>query len=327
MGLTKTSLVSLLKDKGIVTSKRLGQNFLIDRNFLKYIVRTAGVSKGDTVLEIGSGPGLLTELLAEKAKMVYAVEIDRKLYQLSQELFGHIKNLKFINADILSHRLHRLNPEIINLIGKTPIKVVSNLPYKVAVPIIMGLLESNLEGRIKLQSATVMVQSEVAVRLAARTGCSEYSAVSVLCQMLADIKILKKIPPEVFYPRPHIYSTLVSITPIGWGRWPNSVSVIANPDTKCQDEAISNQYQRFKKLVQGVFTYRRKTIRTALEKSGQSNLINRLAQAGSPADLPDKALAQAGALAKAGISGRQRPQEISIESYLKLETFYKQCQI
>ncbi|MDI6733730.1 MAG: 16S rRNA (adenine(1518)-N(6)/adenine(1519)-N(6))-dimethyltransferase RsmA, partial [Planctomycetota bacterium] len=217
MELHKSELLQLFKERNITASKTLGQNFLMDTNFLNYIVREGNLNPQDNVLEIGSGPGILTHLLAKQCKLVWAVEIDRRLSEISQQVYGNIPNIHFIRNNILDKSRENINPEIIDIITEKcgqegvggALKVISNLPYKTAVPIIIGLLESTLP----IEMMLLMLQREIVQRLNARTGDSNYSYVSIICQYLAEIKTLKAVPPDVFWPKPEVYSSFIRITP------------------------------------------------------------------------------------------------------------------
>lgn len=282
----KSALIQNLLKNNIIASRRLGQNFLIDPNFLQYIIRVAEISGRDEVIEIGSGPGILTGLIAQQAKSVVAVEIDSRLLALSKESLGYISNVRFINSDILDKRRTGINPEVTRrLLPDAGYKIVSNLPYKMAVPIIMTLLESHLRGELKIKSMVVTVQWEVAQRLAAPAASTECGAVSILGQYLADIHILKKVPPEVFYPRPKVQSAVVAITP----KWPAPMSI------------GGGLYAKLKGFVSAVFHYRRKTLRTALQKTGLYR----------KADIEIL-------LSKTAINGSLRPEDLTLADYIKL---------
>lgn len=278
----KSALIQNLLKNNIIASRRLGQNFLIDPNFLQYIIRAAEISGRDEVIEIGSGPGILTELIARAAHSVTAVEIDHRLFVLSRESTAHMHNVRFINASILDKTGNALNPTVTkHLTSNAGYKVVSNLPYKTAVPIIMSLLEAGLSGVLKIKSLLVMVQLEIAQRLAAPVGTAEYGAVSILAQHLADIRIDRKVPPEVFYPRPRVQSAMVSIV--------------------TRKNIEPELYRKLKRFVPAIFHYRRKTVRTALEKTGiySKGNIEML-------------------LFKSGIDGKSRPENLTLTDYIKL---------
>ncbi|MFA5794380.1 MAG: 16S rRNA (adenine(1518)-N(6)/adenine(1519)-N(6))-dimethyltransferase RsmA [Candidatus Brocadiia bacterium] len=293
----KSALIQLLLKKNIFVTRRLGQNFLIDPNFFDYIIRTAGISGLDDVIEIGSGPGILTGLLSQQARSVTAVEIDQKLVSLAQESLSGRTNVRFINDDILDKPRTGINAQVIRQLDSgAGYKIVSNLPYKTAVPIIMTLLESRLaDGGLKIKSMLVMVQWEVAERLVASVGTAQYGSVSVRAQYLADIKIERKVPPEVFYPKPKVQSAMISIVP--------------------KDGVDAALYHGLKKLSSAVFNYRRKTVRSALKQSAVVdgwvvNAVRHPAVAGKE-DI-EKMLSQA------GINGETRPQDIPLSGYLDL---------
>ena len=155
--------------------KKFGQNFLIDSHVLNKIIAGAQVTKEDMVLEIGPGIGTMTQYLAEAARQVVAVEIDRNLIPVLKETLGDYDNVTVINEDILKLDLAGL-ADAYN--GGKPIKVVANLPYYITTPIIMGLFESH----VPVDNVTVMVQKEVAKRMEARPGSKDYGALSVAVQ-------------------------------------------------------------------------------------------------------------------------------------------------
>jgi 16S rRNA (adenine1518-N6/adenine1519-N6)-dimethyltransferase len=248
----KSCLSELFRIHNIHANSALGQNFLIDPNFLNYIVNSGGFRENDILLEIGSGPGILTNLLAPKVSKIWAVEIDHKLFAISKELFGHLNNVVFIRNNILNKKQDGLNPEVLSTIRadiEKPLRVISNLPYKTAVPIIMALLE----GRLRLTAMLLMVQKEIAHRLIAVHSEDNYGAVSILCYYLARIKILRKVPPDVFWPKPMVYSTLISVIPDY--RFP----------------LPREQYFLFKSFLREVFAYSRKTIKQALLKTNRAD--------------------------------------------------------
>lgn len=272
----------MLREKGIATRRWLGQNFLVDPNFLSYLVRTAGISRQDFVLEIGSGPGWFTSLLAEKCRYVWGVEIDRKLFALSRELFGSLPNISFINADILDRKSDRLNPIIVKQIKEatTNLRVVANLPFRRAATIILALLESNL----KIAMMYVMIQQEMAERLVAKPARKAYGALTVLVQTLAEVRVIRHIPPEVFFPKPRVVSTLISITP---------------KSSRLLHEIKPEIYQEVKGLIRTFFRYRRKTIGRIIKELSSRPKVEPV-------------------LEKSGISLSLRPGEIPPEAYLSL---------
>ncbi|MFH1230553.1 MAG: 16S rRNA (adenine(1518)-N(6)/adenine(1519)-N(6))-dimethyltransferase RsmA [Planctomycetota bacterium] len=293
MELHKAELLQLFKDRNIFASQTLGQNFLMDTNFLNYIIKTAELSSDDNILEIGSGPGILTRLLAQNSRYVWAVEIDSNLMEISRELYGELSNIKFIRTSILNRKRDGINPDVFDVIDKnaSSIKVVSNLPYKTAVPIIMLLLESKLPIKMML----LMVQLEIAQRLTAQTGAHNYSPVSIICHYLAQSKILRKVPPDVFWPKPEVYSSLILLTPIK----------IFPPDF------LKTDYYLLKKLLKLIFSYRRKIIVRALQ-----NAFDNLGIDSQQAGIEKL-------LSASQIESSLRPQKITPEEYLRLFDNFK----
>jgi len=211
---TPTVLKQIFSQRGISPNKRFGQNFLIDQNTLLSIPNIADLKEDDVVLEIGTGTGGLTRLLAERSRHVFTVELDRKLFEMSSDILKLYKNVTLINADILKTK-HELNPDIPALIlnwlrehNQTHIKVVSNLPYNISTPVIINLLEGNLP--IKLM--VLMLQKEITERMTAIPGTREYGILSIITQLFADVEAVKTLPPQVFWPRPEVYSALVKIS-------------------------------------------------------------------------------------------------------------------
>ena len=293
MELNKANLLQLFRAKNITASKTLGQNFLMDTNFLNYIIKTAELNPDDNILEIGSGPGILTHLLAQKSRYVWAVEIDSNLVEIAQELYGELLNVKFITASILSRAKDGINPEVLGVIDKNigSLKIVSNLPYKTAVPIIMLLLESNLPIKMML----LMVQLEIAQRLTATPGASNYSLVSIICHYLSKSKILRKVPPDVFWPKPEVYSSLILLTPI----------------KRFSSDFLKADYYLLKRFLKLIFSYRRKIIVRALQNAFDNLGID------SQQSRIEKLLSQS------QIEPTLRPQKITPEEYLRLFNNFK----
>ena len=186
--------------------KKFGQNFLIDENVVEKIVRDAGVTKDDFVLEIGPGIGTMTQILCENAREVVAVEIDDKLIPiLTEDTLSWYDNVTVIHEDILKLDIVKLANE---RNGGKPIKVVANLPYYITTPIIMGLFESH----VPLDSITIMVQKEVADRMQVGPGTKEYGALSLAVQYYAKPEIVAIVPPNCFMPRPNVGSAVIRLT-------------------------------------------------------------------------------------------------------------------
>lgn len=192
-------MVSARSGRSSARARELGQNFLVDRNILGVIERLAELGERDVVLEIGGGPGILSERLAERAAHVNVVELDGSLEQALRSRLSRFQNVTLHLADALELDLGALDP--------APDKVVANLPYGIAATVILRTIEE-LPG---VASWVVMVQREVGERLAAGPGTRAYGAPSVLAQLACDVRVLRAIPRTVFRPAPHVDSVLVGL--------------------------------------------------------------------------------------------------------------------
>ncbi|MCD7765689.1 MAG: 16S rRNA (adenine(1518)-N(6)/adenine(1519)-N(6))-dimethyltransferase RsmA [Lachnospiraceae bacterium] len=226
--------------------KRYGQNFLIDAHVLEKIIAAAGITKDDFVLEIGPGIGTMTQYLAEAAREVTAVEIDRNLIPILNETLAEYENVTVVNEDILKVDIAALVKE---KNGGRPIKVVGNLPYYITTPIVMGLLESE----VPLESITVMVQKEVALRMQAGPGTKDYGALSLAVQYYAEPYLAANVPPNCFIPRPGVGSAVIRLT----RREAPAVAV--------RDEKLMFS------LIRASFGQRRKTLANGLKNSPELN--------------------------------------------------------
>jgi 16S rRNA (adenine1518-N6/adenine1519-N6)-dimethyltransferase len=216
--------------------RRLGQHFLFDEGILQRITETAGVSDGDCVLEVGPGPGSLTECLAERAGKVVAVELDRLLMPQLMKRMEKYPNTVLINADILRADLGSIWRDHF---GGKPVKIVANLPYYITTPVIMLFLECGLP----VSSLTVMVQKEVADRLASEPGGREYGAISVAVQYRTVVTKAFNVPAGAFTPPPNVQSAVLHM------------AVREKPPVDVSDEKL------FEKTVRGCFSSRRKMLR------------------------------------------------------------------
>jgi 16S rRNA (adenine1518-N6/adenine1519-N6)-dimethyltransferase len=215
---------------------RLGQNFLADPNLLDAIVRDAALEPGDVVLEVGAGEGVLTERLAERARRVHAVEIDRGLEQALAAVEAR-PDVDLHWADAMRFDFGSLDP--------APTAVVANLPYAVATPVILRTIEE----LPTVTGWTVMVQREIADRLRAAPGSRTYGSPSVLAQLACEVKLLRKVDPAVFRPRPRIDSAILGLRRTGPG---------ADPATR--------------ELVRAAFAHRRKSLARSLEHGRPGSL-------------------------------------------------------
>jgi 16S rRNA (adenine1518-N6/adenine1519-N6)-dimethyltransferase len=211
---TLAYLRDLFAARGLHPRKQYGQNFLIDLNVMDLIINAAELDKTDIALEVGAGTGSLTSRLAAEAGAVLSVEIDRDFYALAAETVRHQQNVVLINADILKNK-NALNPDVLTTLNQilekpfaSQYKLVANLPYVVATPVIANLLLLERPP----ERMVVMVQAEIADRMVAPPGIKDYSALSVLVQSLANVEIVRnRLPPGVFWPRPQVESSIVML--------------------------------------------------------------------------------------------------------------------
>lgn len=197
--------IEILKKYNFSCQKKFGQNFLIDKNILEKIVDAAQIEDTDCVLEIGPGIGTMTQYLAESAKTVIAVEVDKNLIPILQDTLSPYNNVKILNEDILKVDINRLSEEE-NI--QAPVKIVANLPYYITTPIIMQLLETH----VNFKNITVMVQKEVADRMQAAPGTKDYGALSLAVQYYTIPEIITRVPASCFMPRPNVDSAVIRLT-------------------------------------------------------------------------------------------------------------------
>lgn len=270
--------IAVLKKYNFNIQKKFGQNFLVDPGVLERIVRAAGITGRDCVLEIGPGLGTMTQYLAEQAGEVVAVEIDRALIPILEDTLSAYDNVTVINADILKVDIGRIVEE---KNGGKPIKVVANLPYYITTPIIMSLFESH----VPLESITIMVQREVAERMQVGPGTKDYGALSLAVQYYAKPEIVANVPPNCFIPRPGVGSAVIRLT-----RY-------AEPPVKVADE------QKMFALIRASFNHRRKTLVNGL--TGEPKL-----------QLSREMVCQA--LEKMGLSATVRGEALTLEQFAML---------
>ena len=241
MDLYKLSVIKEICDKfGFSFSKSFGQNFLTDRNILEKIVEVSAVDKDYGVIEIGSGFGVLTMFLLEKAGKVVSIEIDKRLKEVLDYTLSEYDNFEFVQSDALKIDLKKLIEE---KFPQKKIVVVANLPYYVTTPIITKLLESDLD----LESITIMVQKEVAQRLVADENSKDNSSISMFVKYYADANIAFNVSRNVFVPAPNVDSAVVNM--------------------RLKKENFEHEKTMFK-LIKNGFENRRKTILNSFCKSG-----------------------------------------------------------
>ncbi|WP_048601135.1 16S rRNA (adenine(1518)-N(6)/adenine(1519)-N(6))-dimethyltransferase RsmA [Rubeoparvulum massiliense] len=234
---TKSRTKVLLEKYGFSFKKSLGQNFLIDPNTLNRIAESADLTPQSGVLEIGPGIGALTEQLAKRAGKVVAIEIDQRLLPILRESLQEYKNVEVIHGDVLAVELAPILAQ--HFADCSDIHVVANLPYYITTPILMKLLE---ETNQQFTSIVVMMQKEVAERLAAAPGSKAYGSLSIACQYYADVEKLFTVSRKVFVPAPNVDSIVIRL------------KLLPEPRVQVCDHEL------FQKVIRAAFTQRRKMI-------------------------------------------------------------------
>lgn len=227
----------IVKKYGFKFSKRLGQNFLIDDSVLEDIIEASQITPEDFIIEIGPGVGTLTKLLLNKAKGVCAIELDSDLIPiLNEELKGY-ENFEIVHGDALKVDFNEIIGE------KKSVKIVANLPYYVTTPIISRLLNGNYD----INSITIMIQKEVAERIAAKPNTKEYGALTLLVQYYCSVEIIRKVSPKAFIPQPKVESMVIKL------------NKFEAPRVSLKDKEL------FFKIVRESFNMRRKTLSNSLK--------------------------------------------------------------
>ena len=232
----------LAQSHGFQFKKGFGQNFLTDPEVLIEICRAADQKEGG-ILEIGPGFGTLTAALAQSAKKVVAVEVDKRLFPVLHETLAGFQNIQIVEGDILKVDIPTLLSEEF---GDMPVSVAANLPYYITTPILMKLLE----GKLPIRRIVVMVQKEVAERMMASPGRKDYGALSIAVQYYASPRLVCTVPKEDFVPMPKVDSAVVAL------------DLLDAPRVEVADE------KRFFRLIKAVFAQRRKTLVNGLKNSG-----------------------------------------------------------
>ncbi|APH06734.1 16S rRNA (adenine(1518)-N(6)/adenine(1519)-N(6))-dimethyltransferase RsmA [Bacillus weihaiensis] len=271
---------AILEKYGFSFKKSLGQNFLIEPNVLTRIVDHAEVTEETGVIEIGPGIGALTEQLARRAKKVVAFEIDQRLLPILNETLSPYPNVKVIHQDVLEADLKTAIEE--NFHDCKEIMVVANLPYYVTTPIIMKLLEE----KIPLKGIVVMLQKEVADRIAASPSSKDYGSLSIAVQYYTEAKTVMTVPKTVFVPQPNVDSAIIRLL------------VREKPQVEVDNEDF------FFQIVRASFAQRRKTL--------LNNLVHFL-----PNGKERKAFIEE-TLAEIKIDGKRRGETLSIEEFALL---------
>ena len=253
---TLSFLMRRFEEAGVRPHNKFGQNFLIDLNLLHILFDAAAVGPDDVVLEIGTGTGSLTALAAEKAAAVVTVEIDPRMFQLAAEELHRFDNVVMLKLDALKSKNH-FNPAVLDavrtLLAAAPgrqLKLLANLPYNIATPILGNLLAEEIPPR----TMTATIQKELAERITARPGDKDYGALSIWIQSQCRAEVLRVLPPEAFWPRPKVSSAFLQLTVDDERR-------ARIPDRKF-----------FHEFLRGIFLHRRKFLRSQLLNAAKDKL-------------------------------------------------------
>ncbi len=278
---TQTTIRALLDSAGLSPRKRFGQHFLIDANLMHKLLDAAKVGPEDCILEVGTGTGCLTTLLAASAAAVVTVEIDDQMAEIAEQTLAEATNVTLIRGDALKSK-STISPEVLTTVRATlarcrsELKLVANLPYDIATSLVIDLLLTDLP----FTRLCFTVQTEVADRFMARPQSDDYGAVGIIAQTLAKVRRVCKVPPKAFWPPPKVDSTMLCLEPL------------SKPGCPTTDPA------NFAQFVRGFFFHRRKTM---------SHLVKQTTHA-------EQALQ---ALADLGIDARSRPEQLTILQWQK----------
>lgn len=290
---TRSYLMRRFETLGIHPRGKLGQNFLIDLNLLRLLCESAQIDKSDVVLEVGTGTGSLTSAMADRAAAVITVEVDPIMHEMArQELFGK-KNVRFFLTDILENK-NRLSQEVLEAIRQEVaaapgrrFKLCANLPYAAATPLISNLLLSD----VPPHSMTVTIQKELADRMTARPKTSHYGALGVWIQALCDTRMIRVMPPSVFWPRPKVDSAIVQIT--------------ANPKKRARIADL----RFFHQFVRAIFFHRRKFLRSVLCSAFKGKLEKQAVD---------------GVMEKLGLGETARADALPVEAIIRLSDQFRE---
>ncbi len=276
-----------LERAGLHPKTKYGQNFLIDLNLLDILIKGSDIQKTDVILEVGTGMGSLSKLMAPLAGAVVTVEIDRDLQALAAKELRGLKNITMLSCDALRNKNHMREDVLVAVretlasIPNSRFKLVANLPYNVATPIISNLLTVDpFPDRM-----VVTIQKELAQRIVAEPGCKDYSALTIWMQSLCDCEILRILPPSVFWPSPKIDSAIIRVT----------------PNAAKRSRIVDLEY--FHSRLRALFFHRRKFLRSQLFTATQDDL--------SKPQIDE-------ILEKLGLAPNLRAEQLSVEQIMEL---------
>lgn len=290
--------MGLLRAHGLEAKSKLGQNFLIDLNLMDLVVRAAEITRDDAILEVGTGTGGLTHRLIELAGAVLSVEIDSGFHALAKRtVAGQCSHVRLVRGDILRSK-NELNAEVtqawleVAKAGNTKnLKLVANLPYAVAVPVMANLLVLGPVPALQVG----MVQWEIAERLAAQPGQSAFGAISVLAQSLTRVSIVRRLPPKAFFPAPKVDSAIVKLE--------SNMEARAALEARLMGTGEVPPVVRWRNFLRDLYCHRRKNLRGAL------------------ISLPNQTLSKPEVdqrLAQAGMDGSLRAETLPIDTHIQL---------
>ncbi|HDY69817.1 MAG TPA: ribosomal RNA small subunit methyltransferase A [Actinobacteria bacterium] len=282
---TRPTPLQKMRLSGVSPDRALGQNFLIDPNIVDVIERTAALGPDDVVLEVGPGLGVLTERLVQRCGNVHCIELDAALAGLLAKEFGGARGFHLVAADALKLDLRLLEP--------APRKFVANLPYNVAVPLVMKSLEELPE----LEMWCLMLQREIADRLFALPGTSAYGGTSVMARLFAEKISSRPVSGTVFHPRPRVRSSLLAF--------------------RRRPEADVGGFPAVRAVVRAAFSHRRKTLANSMAGAADG----RLPTAFTRLDAAGRKRTAVAALSGMGLAENTRPQDLTPEQYLELTEF------
>jgi len=291
---SKHQIQQLLSSASIRPNKRHGQHFLIDLNLMRLLVDSANIQKDDVVLEAGCGTGSMTELLAEKAGRIIAVELDGNLSEIAEKQLADAKNVILINADVLESK-HSLNHTVVEALAlaykkyRDRILLVANLPYEVASSLMMNLLA----GPTIADAMYVTVQKEVADRMAAAPETKNYSILSIFLSATGEVKTIRTLKPAVFWPQPQVDSAMVSFV-----------------RNRAKSGRIVNM-ELFGEIVRLFMGHRRKTLLSCSRLA-----LGKLAEITNWPEIFEKCL----------INPTQRPETLEPEGYIKITNYVANSQ-
>ena len=284
---TLSFLMRRFSEVGIHPRTQLGQNFLIDLNLLDVLVRAAEIGPDDVVLEVGTGTGSLTALMAQQAAAVVTVEIDREMFRLAGEELETFANVRMLMVDALKGKNH-LNPEVLEAVGEQlaagpgrHFKLAANLPYHIATPLVSNLLTLDRPP----ETMTVTIQKEVADRITAEPRSKDYGSLSIWVQSQCRVETVRILPPTVFWPRPKVHSAIIQIT----------------LDEQLRGRIPDRPF--FHEFVRAMFMHRRKFLRSELLSAFKDRL--------------DKPQVDA-ILARMALGADARAEQLSVEQMLAL---------